>query len=210
MKFIVTNAQKQKNYDINVNDESKNSPRRIIRKKLKDEDICPECHKNMSECECNKEPQVKDEEVKVTKEQVEALKELMELLPDLKKLLGEDESDKPEKSKKSEKSESEEKESEEEGKEGKEEKKESGKKDEADPEIILEGSDDDKEIVSEEFEFDEEDVIEDEGGNDIHDSVLNPGTIETTVSDSNNDTVSHETEVADAWAKRYDALLNHK
>ena len=63
-----------------------------------------------------------------------------------------------------------------------------------------------------EYEFEEEDVIEDEGGTDVHDSVLNPGVIEKTkVSDSIEDTISHEQEVAATWSERYEKMLkNHK
>jgi hypothetical protein len=74
-------------------------------------------------------------------------------------------------------------------------------------EVILEEGDD-KEIIPEEFEFEEEDILEDEECSHVGDSI-NPGVIEE-VSNSNNDTISHEQEVADSWNKRYESLLNHK
>ena len=212
MKFRVT--KEENSYQVQVKDTE--TVHRQIRKKMNDEEVCPECQEEISEGQVEKEEVKEDlqDEVKLTKEQLKGIDELIELLPDLKKLLG-----KASKEEESEKEKSEEKEEAEEEKEEKKSSKdeseekeepEEEKEIEVDSEILLEESDDDKEIESEEFDFDEEDVLEDEGGEDMHDSLPNPGTIETKVSDSNKDTVSHEMEVAEAWSQRYDELLNHK
>lgn len=213
MRFTITNSQSKKTYGISTGDDGK--ARKVVRKKVSDEEICSKCGKKLSECECKKEPApaMHDEKVDLTEEQVEALKELIELLPDLKKILEESsEPKKPKKEKKEKEEKPEEKgeKPEEKGKEPKPEEPKGKTGDEDDVPVIFEGSGDDKEIVSEEFEFEEEDVLEDEGGNGVHDSVLNPGVVETKAPNSNKGAISHEAEVAEAWANRYEALLKTK
>lgn len=218
MKFRITSTKKDKSYDVSVKD-TEVSHRSI--RKVKDEDVEEPKEEvieteEVVEVEAPKADAKEEEiEVKLTKKQIEALGELIELLPDLKNLLEpaskekkEKKEEKEAKSEKEEKPEKEEKSEKEEKAEKESEKPE--KIDEADPEILFEESDD-KEIGPEEFELEEEDVIEDECGDGVCDSILNPGTIEKQVSDSNKDTVSHEAEVAESWQNRYDALLKeHK
>ena len=206
MKFRITSTKKDKSYDVSVKD-TEVSHRSI--RKVKDEDVEEPKEEvieteEVVEVEAPKADAKEEEiEVKLTKKQIEALGELIELLPDLKNLL------EPASKEKKEKKEEKEAKSEKEEKAEKESEKPE-KIDEADPEILFEESDD-KEIGPEEFELEEEDVIEDECGDGVCDSILNPGTIEKQVSDSNKDTVSHEAEVAESWQNRYDALLKeHK
>ena len=222
MRIRIRNTKDKKSYAVEVNDGSRS--RYLRNPKLSDEQICDKCGKPLSECACEKIEDEKEkveekaeEKVELTKEQFEQFEELLKLLPDLKKLVEKDPEEKP--SKKEPKEKEEEKESKKEEKSEKEEKpaeeeklskKDAGSNEEEDPaaNIILEESDDDNLEIPAEFEFEEEDVIEDEGGSDVCDSVLNPGVIEKSkVSDSIEDTISHEQEVAKTWDERYNKML---
>lgn len=205
MKIKIRNLENKKSYDVDVNDSS-----------VKDEEICPECNKPLSECECHKEEHQeevhdeKNEKIELTEKEYEAFKDLIELLPDLKKLVGKPSKEEKEKDKEEEKEE--EAEAEEDQKDDKKsnEKKDSDEdnleveEEEESEDIILES--DDNEIVPDLDEM-EEDIIEDESCDGVHDSI-NPGSIEKEVSDGNTDTVSHEVEVAEAWSQRYESLLH--
>lgn len=216
MKIKIRNTKNKKSYDVEVNDTDKKT---YLRRPLikKDEKICENCNQPVSSCVCEKETndeKKEPEKFELNKEQFEQIEKLLKLLPDLEKLLDKAPEEKEKKKEKAEKEEPEKEESEKES-----EKEESSKKEadsqfeefqpEEQSEIILEGSEDNNFENSEEFEF-EEDVIEDENDS-VCDSILNPGVIEKTkVSDSINDTITHEQEVANAWDERYKEMLNHK
>ncbi len=225
MKIRIRNTKDQKSYDVDVNEVGKT---RYLRrpKPLTDEEICDKCGKKLSECVCDKstadekKEENKSEKIELTAEQLEQFEELVKLLPDLKKLLKGESKEKEEKKEEKEPKEEAEKESKKEEKPEEEEKEAAKKGDEApetnptqeeeSSEILLEGSEDNT-FDEEQNEFEEEDVIEDEGGSGVNDSALNPGVIEQkNVSDSINDTISHEQEVANAWDERYKKMLNHK
>lgn len=197
MKFRIT--KDKKSYDVDVKDEK--TLHREIRKKVKDEEQSA-CNENEVKKEVPVEEKVNDDKkgkLELTEEDIEACKELIGLLPELKKLV-----EPASKEKKSEKKEKEEKDPDPEDKDA--------EKVEKDSEVIFENSDEDNnEIDSSEFDLDE-DIVEEneESGDGVHDSALNPGTIEKKVSDANKGTVSHETEVAQYWQKRYDDLAKSK
>lgn len=212
MRFTITNSQTKKSYRMNLGDKKK--PAAEPQTNVSDEEICPQCHKKLSECQCEapkpQEGMAHDEKIEMSKEEFEALRELIELLPELKKILKKEKpesEEKPEGKKGDEEGEGDKPEPEKKP----EEKKPEGKKDEEPSQgIILEGEGDEEEIVSEEFDFDEDEIIDDEGGSVIGDSIPNPGAIEKHASSGNEDAVSHEIEVAEAWSKRYEQQLQSK
>lgn len=203
MKIKIRNTKDQKSYDVDVNDTNKS--RYLRRPKLTDEEVCDKCGKAISECVCEKEvSDEKEEKIELTEEELEQIKKLIKLLPDLEKILEKTSEEKSEESEESEESEKEEMEKED---SQKEEIPEEESKEES-SEIILEASEDNIIETPEEENFEEEDVLEDEGGMGVHDSILNPGVIEKSkVSDSIEDTVSHEQEVANTWGERYEKML---
>ena len=230
MRFSINNIKSGKSFKVVTDDSGK--PHRVIRKKTSDEEICPNCKKSVSECECEKhdsnpaeESKEHEEKIQLTKEEAKDLKELIGLLPELKKILKDrneaekeskdkekGEGDKPEE--KGDKPEEKGDKPEEKGDkpDEKEKKPESDKKtgDEGDPNVIFEDPVNNEEITPEEYGLEEEDIIEDDGGNGVCDSAFNPGVVEQKASDGNKDAVSHEAEVAQAWADRYNSLLHTK
>lgn len=200
MRFTITNSRTNRGYKLNLRD--KEGDNKL--KKDSEEEICKQCEKKLSECQCDKEEskgEVHDEKIEMSKEEAKALKELIKLLPDLKKII---------EGKEAESKKGEEPDEDEDEKEAESEEEPEPKKDEdLSSGVILEEGDN-EEIGSEESDFDEDEIIEDEGGNVLGDSIPNPGTIEKHASACNEDAVTHEIEVAEAWSKRYEQQLQSK